>query len=1385
MGYELLRGWLWVLLFYLFLISRFPRMKHAIIYLLLYLLLSPMVYAKNNSKSPTQFIENKGQVTDQHGVVRRDIDAKIEANGVTMFVGDGEIHYQWLKSRESGASGPTPTPLQGGEVNSEVEIYRMDVKLVGANKNAEVVFEEPTGYYESYYLAHTGAEGVTAKGFQRVVYKNIYPNIDLVFYTPPAPLKGSDIANGQPMSNIQHPISNIKYDFIVHPGGNPADIQLRYEGATELRLVDGSLVATTPFGTITEEAPYSYNAGTKQRVASAYKLSGNTLSFDVGSYAGTLVIDPALIWATYFGGTGVEWLNAIDISSNGDIYTCGTVTSSTSNLATTGAYQQVYGGGDRDGIVAKYTEDGQKVWVTYYGGNKQDDLLAIYVDEADNLFITGYTASSGMATNNAHQPGYSGTANNNYLRDALLLKMSPGGQRLWATYYGDTLDDMGTSIVCDAMGHVYMAGYTMSTRYIASNNSHKTTINVATNYSDDGFITKFDTSGNRMWGTYYGGFQREHIYDIDAKADGTICITGRTSSDTGIATPGTLQPMLTHSFQWPQTGESKPFAALFSNAGNMLWGTYIGNDTLNSLGIGTAVHFDETGNIYIAGLTPDRTGIATTGTHQQTRNSTNATGFIVKLGQNGTRLWGSYYGGEQNAVITDVITGIQDAVNIYGSTDDSTGISTTGTWQTKHKGGLSDMFAARLNTTGQRAWGTYYGGTSYDIGGISNIWGSIAYHNNKVFFNFRTTSPGLATPGADKDTVSSGDGMLVCMYVDTIVYIKEPYTDTIHCAGDTLKIPYDVSYKFRGNNTFTVLLSDSLGSFLSPQSIGTRADSVADTIVCVIPRNTPSGQKYKLRIYASAPEYLSDTNIYSLRIKPLPAVQTANNGPVCSGDTLKLFSSGTAINVNYSWSGPNNFSSTIQNPYKAPVMATDSGGYILKVTMNGCYDYDTTYATVKLRPDTPTLNSNSQVCRGTMLQLYATTSMPGVQYNWWGPASFTDTAQNPAINTAGNQHAGIYYATITKNGCTSDTGSTIVIVGINTPTPTAGVANSPLCQRQDLQLTASTITGASYVWYGASAYTANVQNPVRANIQMGDAGKYYVYATINGCVSDTDSVAVVVNTDPFVNIFPTPGATICAGQQVVFTAVPTNGGTTSYNWLVNGITTGSTGSTFNTTMLNNGDIVSCAMTSTGTCATAFIDTSNIISMTVQPWLAPQVTISADAGPSLFPNEPVNFTATATDAGSIPTYQWKRSGADVQGATGSIWGANANFLSDGDEICVLVKSSYACPQPDTALSNCIKLNIRLKVNDLATNNGFRVYPNPVRDVLYVEAPLYLSPKGRGLNFAGEQMPVELVDVMGRKCAITQLLNGSVDVSFLVPGVYVVRVNGVVVGRVVKE
>ena len=131
-----------------------------------------------HAKAPLSFIENKGQVVDQDGRHRSDIDYKLVADGMVMFIGDGQLHYQWSRlanSKVNSQNSKTSDPA------SSTDFYRMDVTLLGANKNAKVVAEEAQAYYENYYLPQCPG-GAVAHSYSKITYKNVYPNIDWVIY---------------------------------------------------------------------------------------------------------------------------------------------------------------------------------------------------------------------------------------------------------------------------------------------------------------------------------------------------------------------------------------------------------------------------------------------------------------------------------------------------------------------------------------------------------------------------------------------------------------------------------------------------------------------------------------------------------------------------------------------------------------------------------------------------------------------------------------------------------------------------------------------------------------------------------------------------------------------------------------------------------------------------------------------------------------------------------------------------------------------------------------------------------------------------------------------------------------------------------------------------
>ncbi|MCB9064171.1 MAG: T9SS type A sorting domain-containing protein [Chitinophagales bacterium] len=1326
-----------------------------------------------------QFITNKGQITDQYRKARTDIDAKIEANGVTLFIGDGRLHYQWTKNT-------SPNPSQGGESNpnineaeytlspwgragegSESIIYRMDVELVGADKKAKAIFEQPTGYTEHYYTARSGKGGIHAQGYNRITYKNIYPNIDWTIYTQ----------EGQ-----------VKYDFIVRPGGNVSDIRFRYEGATNLVLTDGALTATTPSGIITEHAPYNYVAETGVPIAGKYSLKGNTLGFETAAYDGTLIIDPALKWATYYGGGQSDTGYAVATNRFGEVYICGGTNSST-NIATTGAYQTTVGN-SHSGYVAKFNLLGQRQWGSYYGDSTV--LEGIACDSKGNIYTSGTTSGSGLASSGAFKTTKSPTN----APDALLVKLNGNGQRQWATYYGDSAQEQGIVVACDADDNAILAGSTRSSSGIATSGAHDT----FNDGSKDVFIAKFNSSGTRLWGTYYGEdlnganntAHSEYPCAVSCDAQNNIYIGGLISSfklySNGphcMLTSGTHQSYTSGAY-----ASYSAFLSKFSGSGSRQWGTLLG---VGESAI-TDIVVDKDSNIYVSGTYRDNNNskfdslIASPGTHKTVVGQSNTDAYVVKFRKNGTRIWGTFYGGADYDQGTNLaISSDETKVYLLGTALSDTGIATTNGYQTS-RAGASDMFIAEFDSSGQRLWGSYYGGTakedhSVNIASNSNrdINSNICTDcTGKLYITGTTgSSTGISTGGTHQSSYGGNtDAMLIAFDIDTSVYIIEPFADTIHCPGDTMLLPYGANLPFYSGNTFKVELSDTNGDFSSPTVIGTINATYVDTIVCVIPMSMQAGSGYSMRIVGSNPERVSCV-FRSIRIKPIPrGFGNGNNGPLCSGDSLQLTGSSSSTGVDWTWTGPNGFGSSAKDTFIANTTLADTGDYILTAEIDGCSLSDTTNVVIYQTPQNVTASSNSPVCETKGIQLTGNSTSSGVSYSWTGPASYSSSSQSPTVtNNAASTHAGDYIITANISGCTTSDTTTVVVLPKPTK-PTAAATNSPLCQDQNLMLTGSgSSLGATYNWYGPAAFTSTLQNPIRYQVTSSHAGKYFVYTTLNGCVSDTDSVAVVVNTDPEVNVFPSPGTTICQGKQVTFTTVPINAGTATYEWLVNGSSI-STGTPFQTTSLNNGDVVTCVMTSVGTCATPFYDTSAGITMTVQQLLAPSVSTAANPNHKLFPNEPVTFTATPTDAGSNPTYQWQRNGTDIGGATSAVWGANANALSDGDAICAIVYSNYACPNPDTAKSNCITVQIKVSVDDIAANNNVRIYPNPVTSELFIE----------GIS---KGTIVELYDVVGRKVylAVAENAKHIINTSQLAKGNYLLKLsneNSVpVVKKVVKE
>jgi len=195
------------------------------------------------------------------------------------------------------------------------------------------------------------------------------------------------------------------------------------------------------------------------------------------------------------------------------------------------------------------------------------------------------------------------------------------------------------------------------------------------------------------------------------------------------------------------------------------------------------------------------------------------------------------------------------------------------------------------------------------------------------------------------------------------------------------------------------------------------------------------------------------------------------------------------------------------------------------------------------------------------------------------------------------------------------------------------------------------------------------------------------------------STAIVIKTTtglvPTVTVSASQ-TTICSGTSVTFTASLTNGGTApTYQWFVNGAAVvGATGSTFTSATLNNNDQVTVTMTSNAGCLTTNTATSTPVSMTVTAGGTPSVAVNATQT-TICAGTSVTFTATPTNGGSAPTYQWSVNGAAIVGATGSTF--TSSNLNDNDKVTVTMTSNSTCSTTTTAASTPVVITIATTIN----------------------------------------------------------------------------------------
>ena len=682
------------------------------------------------------FIPNKGQIIDSEGKLIPDILYKAELGGVDLYLtnkGMSFVFYKYEDIPNNLAAGNKEMdklhdPFREDMKNKTVKMYRMDLNIIGMNRNVKTLNEEQTTEYFNYYYAHC-PDGITnVHGYRKVIFENIYNNIDLVYY-----------------SNEK----GLKYDFIVKPGGNVADIKLKYENENEVYITEEDKIrAFNPFGELETDVLLTYQSDGKE-VESNYKIDADgTISINTNEYdkSKILIIDP-YIGATYYGGSISEWGYSITTDGTNNILITGWTYGGDFPLFNPGggAYFQNISAGYVDIFILKFNNNGIHQWATLYGGSDLEVGYSITSGRNNNIILTGYTKSTDLPLYNpgggTYFQGLHGGGTTGSYFDSFIIKFTSGGVRQWATYYGGNGSDIGHSIKTDVSNNILVTGETTSTNLSLQNPGGGAYFQNSLEGYSDAFILKFSQSGIRQWATYYGGIYGDIGNSITTDSNSNILITGKTNSHNFPR----QNPGGGAYFQNTNAGYDDAFILKFNSTGVRLWATFYGGDYYDQ---GNSITIDANNNMLIVGVTLSYNfpvfnpggGAYFQGTY------TGGWGddiFILKFNSNGVRQWATYYGGYGidvgHSISSDsynniLVTGVTHSSNLptYNPGGNAYYQDTNGTSSSCDP---LDLFILKFNSNGVRYWATYYGAFCFDRG-----YSITTDLNNNIFITGETNS---------------------------------------------------------------------------------------------------------------------------------------------------------------------------------------------------------------------------------------------------------------------------------------------------------------------------------------------------------------------------------------------------------------------------------------------------------------------------------------------------------------------------------------------------------------------------------------------------------------------------------------------------------------------
>lgn len=486
--------------------------------------------AKDAQPGNSCFIENVGQVNGPDGKAATHVLYKMEQPGVTVYITTSGLTYVFQQALEQAHNGAAEAAFSDDhQPDKQLFAYeRFDFDLSGASiKPEQFTRSGETAVRYNFYIGTTGCAKTGVRAFTRLTVSNIYQGIDWLLYT-------ND--NG----------TNLKYDFIVHPGADAGQIRLLYRGKNPLTLENGKALSVhTAMGSLSDHIPLAYAGTPGNKVAVNYRVLHTQqkkqeqcnwyetqIGFEVGRYAGhsDLVIDPAqLFWGTYFGSNGTCRITSLRPDHKGNIITSGHTTALGAPVLDPGsnAYFQDTVYGSQELYFARFDSTRALQWCTYYGGNAFEDIYGMEITPDNDVLFCGYTFSTTLITANPgggafFQPVNAGGS------DGLILRFSDQGILEWATYFGTTAHERLYDVEAIPSGAFYITGYGAAGNYTLIDPGFSFQQNHGG--GNDVLLMQFSATSSLDWFTYFGDTGDDLGWGVEVDTSGMIYVGGTTSS---------------------------------------------------------------------------------------------------------------------------------------------------------------------------------------------------------------------------------------------------------------------------------------------------------------------------------------------------------------------------------------------------------------------------------------------------------------------------------------------------------------------------------------------------------------------------------------------------------------------------------------------------------------------------------------------------------------------------------------------------------------------------------------------------------------------------------------------------------------------------------------